>query len=90
MPLANLLPSPPNRGSPHTLDRIRGRQEWKLVRVLPQADRKLAAAWWAAIILRGLLPAGFAIAMGALVGAVQDGASLTWPLTAVGACFVAL
>ena len=42
--------------------------------VLPQADRALAVAWWIVLVLRGLLPAVFAIAMGVLVASVQRGA----------------
>ncbi|HEX6674338.1 MAG TPA: ATP-binding cassette domain-containing protein [Actinomycetes bacterium] len=70
--------------------RLRERQEWKLCAVLPRASRPLAAAWWALLLLRGVLPAVFAIAMGALVGAVQHGAGLAAPLFAVGVVFVLL
>ncbi len=57
---------------------------------LGRADRPLAALWWAVLTLRGLLPAGFAIAMGSLVGAVQQGNDLTQPLAVVGVIFVLL
>jgi hypothetical protein len=49
--------------------------------VLPKADRSLAGAWWLVLMLRGVLPAVFAIAMGVLVGAVQrthDQARAIW------------
>jgi ABC-type multidrug transport system fused ATPase/permease subunit len=72
------------------LARLRARQEWQFFGVLPQADRALATVWWALLVLRGLLPAGFSIAMGVVVGAVQRGDELTWPLVAVGATFVLL
>jgi ATP-binding cassette, subfamily B, bacterial len=72
------------------MTRLRERSEWKLVRVLPQADRPLAVAWWLLLVLRGLLPAGFAVAMGALVGAVQRGEDLAAPLGVVGVVFVLL
>ena len=49
------------------------RKEWKFFGVLLKADPGLAAAWWMALLLRGILPAAFAIAMGVLVGAVQRG-----------------
>ena len=52
---------------------LRQRQEWIFFGVLPKADRILAVAWWAMLILRGVLPVVFAIAMGVLVGAVQRG-----------------
>jgi ATP-binding cassette subfamily B protein len=70
--------------------RLRARNEWKFFSVLPKADSALAIAWWTLLILRGVLPAGFAVAMGALVGAVQNGESLATPLTIVGIVFVLL
>jgi len=66
------------------------RKEWKFFAVLPKADLGLAAAWWAALLLRGILPAAFAIAMGVLVGAVQRGNPLAGPLAFAGAIFVLL
>nr|BFE59177.1 ABC transporter ATP-binding protein [Dactylosporangium thailandense] len=70
--------------------RLRERQEWKFFGVLHHADRPLAAAWWAVLVLRGLLPAAFAVAMGLLVGAVQQGRPLAGPLAFAGVVFVAL
>ena len=58
--------------------------------MLPKASGPLAVAWWALLLLRGILPAFFAIAMGVLVGAVQRGDSLVGPLTFVGAVFILL
>jgi ABC-type multidrug transport system fused ATPase/permease subunit len=55
-----------------------------------RADQRLASLWWGILVLRGLLPAGFAIAMGALVGAVQAGDPLGGPLTLMGVVFVLL
>ncbi len=72
------------------LRRLRERAEWQFFGVLPRADRGLALAWWIALLLRGLLPAGFAVAMGWLVGAIQHGGSLAAPLATVGAVFVLL
>ena len=72
------------------LQRLRGRQEWALAAALPKADRPLAVAWWAVVLLHGLLPALFAVAMGVLVGAVQRGDSLAGPLSLVGVLFVLL
>src|SRR6202023_614237 len=46
--------------------------------------------WWTALLLRGVLPAVFAIAMGVLVGAVQRGDSLAGPLAFAGSIFVLL
>ena len=58
--------------------------------VLARADRRLAAAWYALLVLRGLLPALFAIAMGVLIAAVQRGDRLTGPLVLIGVVFLAL
>jgi ABC-type multidrug transport system fused ATPase/permease subunit len=66
------------------------RKEWKFFGVLPKADPGLVAAWWTVLLLRGILPAAFAIAMGVLVGAVQRGDPLAGPLTFAGAIFVLL
>jgi len=66
------------------------RKEWRLFGVLPKADPGLAAAWWTVLLLRGILPAAFAIAMGVLVGAVQHSGSLIGPLALAGAIFVLL
>jgi ATP-binding cassette subfamily B protein len=66
------------------------RKEWRLFSVLPKADAGLAAAWWTVLILRGMLPAVFAIAMGTLVGAVQRGNALGTPLVLTGVIFVVL
>ena len=70
--------------------RWRARQEWTFFSVLPRADRPLAWVWWVVLILRGVLPAAFAIAMGALVGAVQRGDGLAVPLALAGTVFVLL
>src|SRR5438093_559849 len=70
--------------------RLRQRNEWKFFGVLPKADLSLAVAWWIALVLRGVLPAVLAIAMGVLVGAVQRGGGLSGALTLVGATFVLL
>jgi ABC-type multidrug transport system fused ATPase/permease subunit len=72
------------------LQRLTARKEWKFFAVLPKADPGLAAVWWACLLLRGILPAGFAIAMGVLVGAVQHGNPLAGPLAFVGVIFVLL
>ncbi len=66
------------------------RKEWKFFGVLAKANPGLAAAWWTALVLRGVLPAVFAIAMGVLVSAVQRGAGLAGPLAFAGTIFVLL
>ena len=70
--------------------RLRARQEWQFFGILPRADRALATTWWVVLVLRGVLPAGFSITMGVLIGAVQRGDDLLWPLVAMGVVFVLL
>jgi hypothetical protein len=72
------------------LARLRARKEWIFFGALPKADGPLAFAWWMALILRGILPALFSIAIGVLVGAVQGGRSLGLPLGVAGVVFVLL
>ena len=69
---------------------LTARKEWKFFAVLGKAAPALAAGWWTVLLLRGILPAAFAIAMGVLVGAVQGGHSLTVPLTFGCGIFVLL
>jgi len=70
------------------LARLSQRNEWKFFSVLPKADLGLAAAWWVLLVLRGMLPAVFAVAMGALVAGVQNGASIVGMLWLVGGLFI--
>ena len=63
------------------------KKELQFVGVLRQANPLLAALWWVVLVLRGLLPALFAIVMGALVGAVQAQEGLELPLTAMAVVF---
>jgi ATP-binding cassette subfamily B protein len=72
------------------LRRLRERQEWKFFGALGRADRALGVAWWAVLVLRGVLPAVFAIAMGMLVGAVERRDGLAGPLALIGVVFVLL
>jgi len=72
------------------LAKLRARKEWTFFASLTKADASLGAAWWAVLVLRGVLPVVFAIAMGSLVGAVQQGSALTTPLTVTGIAFVLL
>ncbi|MDE0420559.1 MAG: ABC transporter ATP-binding protein [Gammaproteobacteria bacterium] len=70
------------------LERLRTRDEWRLIRVLQQADPLLSALWWLLLVARGILPALFAIAMGLLIGAVQAEGHLAGPLALLGTVFV--
>lgn len=69
---------------------ITGRKEWKFFSVLPKASPGLAVAWWAVLLLRGALPAAFAVAMGMLVGSVKAGQPLAGQLAVVGVIFILL
>ncbi|HEY6391336.1 MAG TPA: ABC transporter ATP-binding protein [Bryobacteraceae bacterium] len=70
------------------LQRLRASPQWKFFGVLPKSGGPLALAWWIVLLLRGLLPALFAIAMGVLVGAVQRGDALAFPLASAGVVFI--
>ncbi len=70
--------------------RLSERNDWKFFAVLPKADRALAILWWAVLVLRGVLPAFFALAMGLLVAAVEGGSGLAAPLAYAGTVFVLL
>ena len=72
------------------LERLRARNDWKFAGVLFRADRALAIAWWILLVLRGLLPPLFAVAMGWTVGVLQQRGNLTTPLTVIGVVFVLL
>jgi ABC-type multidrug transport system fused ATPase/permease subunit len=72
------------------INRLRARTEWQFFGVLAKADAPGAFGWWFVLVLRGLLPAAFSIAMGVLVGAVQHKSSLLWPLSAAGTIFILL
>jgi len=65
-------------------------KEWQFFVALTRASPGLAAAWWTGLVLLGLLPAAFAIAMGGLVGAVRAGAPLAAPLAFAGGVFLLL
>ena len=72
------------------VERLRNSDQLKFFRVLTRGRPGLAVAWWTVLILRGLLPALFAVSMGILMGAVQGGKPLALPLTLVGVVFFLL
>jgi ATP-binding cassette, subfamily B, bacterial len=72
------------------VERLNQSEPWKFFGVLPRANRRLATVWWSLLVLDGVLPAAFVVAMGALVRAVQRGDSLGGPLAAVGVIFVVM
>src|SRR5262245_48279118 len=70
--------------------RLRDRNEWKFFAVLPKADTALAVLWWTILVLRGLLPVAFALAMGSIISRVQRGETLAGSLLLTGVVFVLL
>ena len=68
---------------------IAERQEVRFFRSLWIAAPGAAAAWWALLVLRGVLPVGVSLAFGGLIGAVSRGSSLVLPLVLFGASFMA-
>jgi ABC-type multidrug transport system fused ATPase/permease subunit len=72
------------------LTHLQARKEWQFFVALPAADAPLSAAWWAVVLLHGVLPTIFAVTMGVLVSAVQRGEPLAGPLAAIGVVFVLL
>src|SRR5215467_11473118 len=70
--------------------RLRDRNEWKFFAVLPKADTALAVLWWTILVLRGLLPVAFALAMGSIISRVQRGETLAASLLLTGVVFVLL
>jgi ATP-binding cassette subfamily C protein len=69
-------------------DRPRAGQEWRFFAALPRADARLTVVWWAVMLINGIMPAVFAVAIGVVVGAAQEGRSLTGPLILIGIVFV--
>jgi ABC-type multidrug transport system fused ATPase/permease subunit len=72
------------------VNRLRASPEWRFLAVLPRAAPGRALAWWSLIAIRGALPAAFTIAVGGLVGTVQQGGPLLVPLALVGGVFIAM
>lgn len=70
--------------------RLTDRDDWKFAGALMRADPPMATAWWTVLILRGILPAIFSIAMGSLVNAIQQGGKPGTSLAVVGVVFVLL
>ncbi len=71
----------------------RGLANWAplaLGRATWAASRPLAAAWWALVAVRSLLPAGLTLGLGSLVSAIEDGRTVTGPLLLVGGSFALL
>lgn len=70
--------------------RLTGDQKTIFFQTLFRASPLPAAVWWALLIAGGVTPVIFALAMGSVVGTVDDGGSLTGPLVFVGVTFIAM
>jgi ATP-binding cassette, subfamily B, bacterial len=70
------------------IKRLRARPEWQFFAELPKADPLLAVAWWVLLVVSGVMPAVFAVAIGVTVGAVQQNGPVSGPLALTGAVFV--
>jgi ATP-binding cassette subfamily B protein len=70
------------------IKRLRARQEWQFFGALPKADPVLATVWWALLILNGVMPAVFAVAIGATVGAIEQADPVAAALVLTGVVFV--
>jgi ABC-type multidrug transport system fused ATPase/permease subunit len=64
--------------------------EWRFFGAMNRADATLSIAWWALIAVRGALPALFTLAMGALVGAVENVQPIAGALAFAGLVFIAI
>ncbi|MBA2607732.1 MAG: ATP-binding cassette domain-containing protein, partial [Actinobacteria bacterium] len=70
--------------------RIRKSAEYQFLALLTRVDSALGAGWWLLIFVRAALPAAFALSMGSLITAVNDGQQVGASLYAVGALFIAM
>lgn len=72
------------------MERIRQSAEWRFFGAMHDADRVLTISWWLLIVVRGALPALFTLAMGVLVGAVENDRPMASALALAGIIFVAI
>jgi ATP-binding cassette, subfamily B, bacterial len=72
------------------MQRLKARQEWGFFAALWAASPAHAGAWWALVVLRGVLPAVLSVGFGWLVSAINRDVSLIGPLIMVGTAFTAL
>jgi ABC-type multidrug transport system fused ATPase/permease subunit len=72
------------------IEGLRARKEWIFLGILPRVDRLLAVAWWGILVLRGILPAVFALVIGSFVGTVEQGRDLRVPIAVVACVFLLL
>jgi ATP-binding cassette, subfamily B, bacterial len=70
------------------IKRLRARHEWQFFGALPKADPVLATVWWALLILNGVMPAVFAVAIGATVAAVEEARPVAAALVLTGVLFI--
>jgi ATP-binding cassette, subfamily B, bacterial len=72
-----------------SLFRLRETAEWRFFSILFHSTRSLTIAWWALVLVRGALPAAFALGMGLIVSAIQRGEDTGAALAVAGVAFAA-
>jgi ABC-type multidrug transport system fused ATPase/permease subunit len=72
------------------MSRLGQHQQVVFFRTLYRAGPGLATAWWALLILGGILPSVFAVGTGAVINAIDQEASLTGPLVLIGVVFTVM
>ena len=72
------------------VQRVRKSAEYQFLLLLTRVDGRLGGAWWLLILLRAVLPAVFALSMGSLITAVNDGQQVGASLYALGGLFIAM
>lgn len=76
----------PSRG--RLLALITSRREWIFFAALWKSHPWLTSLWWTLILVQGILPAVFVVALGTVVSAVAYGAPLLEPLLLISTVFV--
>lgn len=69
---------------------LRTSAEWRFLNVVLRTAPAQAVVWWGLVVVRGLVPAAFTLAVGLLVGTLQRGEPALLPLLLVGAAFIAM
>jgi ABC-type transport system involved in cytochrome bd biosynthesis fused ATPase/permease subunit len=70
--------------------RLTARPEWQFFAALSRASSRGATLWWFMVLLRGVLPAAFAVVVGTVVSAVARNEPVASPLTSLAVVFLLL
>src|SRR5689334_11161898 len=74
-------------GETNLLERVRKSAEYRFLALLTKVDPLLGGVWWGFLLVRAVLPALFAISMGSLIRAVNDGHAVGAQLWTAGLLF---